>query len=177
MNQSHQDSVCGKTSVNESSQSEQTSETAVRQENFQAGDDGDRRLVLTDQERVAILRRASSGLVRLLVAQAAIGLVIVLGSWLVAGNAAALSALIGAAAYFVPNALFAMRLFLGYFGPAQSGPFTFFAGEAFKLGTAVVVLALAAWYGSDWLVWPALLLGLVGVLKGYVLLLLFRKLP
>lgn len=177
MNQSDQNSVCGKAPVNESSQSGQISGKAVGMDNFQAGDDADRRLVLTDQERAQIVRRASKGLVRLIAAQAAIALVVILGSWLVAGNAAALSALIGAAAYFVPNALFAMRLLLGYFGPAKSGPFMFFAGEAFKLGTAVVVLALAAWYGRDWLVWPALLLGLIGVLKGYVLLLLFRKLP
>lgn len=173
MNQSDQNSVCDKTS---DSQPQQARERTVRA-GSRAGGDTDRRLVLTDQERMMILRRASGGLVRVIVAQAAIALVIIAGSWLVAGKAAGLSALIGAAAYFVPNALFAMRLFLGYFGPAKSGVFAFFAGEAFKLGTAVIVLALAAWYGREWLVWPALLLGLVGVLKGYVLLLLFRKLP
>ncbi|NYT65670.1 ATP synthase subunit I [Alcaligenaceae bacterium] len=124
-----------------------------------------------------IMRRASHGLVRVIIAQAIVAFVVVLLSGLVSGSAAAISAFIGAAAYFVPNALFAMRLLFGFFGPAKSSPFTFFVGEAFKLGTAVVVLALAAWYGHEWLVWPALLLGLVGVLKGYVLLLLFRKLP
>lgn len=177
MNQSDQNSVCGNAPVKESSQSEPLSSKSVRPDNVQFDGDADRRLVLTDKERAQIVRRASKGLMRLIVAQAAIGLVVILVSWLVAGNAAALSALIGAAAYFVPNALFAVRLLLGYFGPAKSGAFMFFAGEAFKLGTAVVVLALAAWYGRDWLVWPALLLGLVGVLKGYVVLLLFRKLP
>lgn len=141
------------------------------------GNGSDQQLVLTDHERMQIMRRASSGLVRVIVAQAVIGAVVVLMSGLVAGSAAAVSALIGAAAYLVPNTLFAMRLLFGYFGPVQSSPLTFFAGEAFKLGTAVIVLALAAWYGRDWLVWPALLLGLVGVLKGYVLLLLFRKMP
>lgn len=53
----------------------------------------------------------------------------------------------------------------------------FFWGEAFKLGTATLILGLAAWNGDGWLVWPALLLGLLCVLKGYVLLLAFRKLP
>ncbi len=142
-----------------------------------AGDSTVERLVLTDHERMMIMRRASRGLVRVIVAQALVAALVVLVSALVAGSAAALSALIGAAAYFVPNALFAMRLLFGFFGPVKSSPLTFFAGEAFKLGTAVVVLALTAWYGREWLVWPALLLGLVGVLKGYVLLLLFRKLP
>ncbi len=142
-----------------------------------AGNDADQRLVLSDQERMMIMRRASHGLVRVIVAQAVVAFVVVLLCGLVSGSAAAISALIGAAAYFVPNALFAMRLLFGFLGPVKSSPFTFFVGEAFKLGTAVVVLALAAWYGREWLVWPALLLGLVGVLKGYVLLLLFRKLP
>lgn len=98
-------------------------------------------------------------------------------SWLVAGSGAAASALIGAAAYFVPNALFALRLLAGLLGPAKASPFTFFVGEAFKLGSAVLVLGAAAWLGGAWLVWPALLFGLLCVLKGYVLLLMLRKLP
>src|SRR3546814_18287698 len=101
----------------------------------------------------------------------------VLVCWLVSGSEAAVSALIGAAAYFVPNALFALRLLLGLLGAAKSSPFAFFVGEAFKLGSAVMVMGLAAWLGRGWLVWPALLSGLIWVLKGYVLLLMFRKLP
>ncbi|MGB6104358.1 MAG: ATP synthase subunit I [Pusillimonas sp.] len=135
------------------------------------------RLVLTDQDRAAIMRRASSGIMRTLAAQAAMLGLAVLVSWLVAGGAAAVSAFIGAAAYFVPNALFALRLLVGLFGPLKSSPFTFFVGEAFKLGGAVLVLGLAAWLGRGWLVWPAVLFGLLCVLKGYVLLLLFRRLP
>lgn len=135
------------------------------------------RLVLTDAERASIGRRASQGLVRALVAQAGMAVFAVLLSGLVAGTDAALSALIGAAAYFVPNALFAMRLLAGTFGPMKAGPMAFFWGEAFKLGAAVLILGLAAWKGADWLVWPALLLGLLCVLKGYVLLLAFRKMP
>jgi ATP synthase protein I len=141
------------------------------------GMDIDTKLVLTDQERTAIQRRASNGILRTLVAQAVMAGVAILVSGLVAGSAAAVSALIGAAAYFVPNALFALRLLMGLFSPAKSNPFTFFVGEAFKLGSAVMVLVAAAWFGGDWLVWPALLFGLLCVLKGYVLLLAFRKLP
>lgn len=135
------------------------------------------RLVLSDGDRAAIRQRASRGITRALAAQAAMLVFAVVVSWLVAGNGAAASALIGAAAYFVPNALFALRLLAGLLGPAKASPFTFFVGEAFKLGSAVLVLGAAAWLGGAWLVWPALLFGLLCVLKGYVLLLMLRKLP
>jgi ATP synthase protein I len=133
--------------------------------------------VLTDAQRASMGRRASQGLIRALVAQAGMAVFAIVLSGLIAGSDAALSAMVGAAAYFVPNALFALRLLAGMFGPMKSGPMAFFWGEAFKLGTAVFILGLAAWKGGDWLVWPALLLGLLCVLKGYVLLLAFRKLP
>lgn len=139
--------------------------------------DQDTPIVLTDAERAQIGRRASQGLIRALVAQAGMAVFAVVLSGLVAGGDAALSALVGAAAYFVPNALFAMRLLGGMFGAMKAGPMAFFWGEAFKLGTATLILGLAAWKGADWLVWPALLLGLLCVLKGYVLLLASRKLP
>ena len=134
-------------------------------------------IVLTDAERARIGQRASQGLVRALVAQAGMAVFAIVLSGLLAGGDAALSALVGAAAYFVPNALFALRLLAGMFGPMKSGPMAFFWGEAFKLSTAILILGLAAWKGEGWLVWPALLLGLLCVLKGYVLLLAFRKLP
>ena len=134
-------------------------------------------IVLTEEERARIGRRANQGLIRALVAQAGMAVFAVVLSGLVAGSNAALSALVGAAAYFIPNALFAMRLLAGSFGPLKAGPMAFFWGEAFKLGTAMLILGLAAWKGEGWLVWPALLLGLLCVLKGYVLLLATRKLP
>jgi ATP synthase protein I len=134
-------------------------------------------LVLSERDRAAKNRRAGTGIMRTLAAQAAMSVVAVAVSWWVAGMGAAVSALIGAAAYFVPNALFALRLLVGLFGRAKPSPLTFFVGEAFKLGSASLVLGLVAWMGRDWLVWPAMLFGLVCVLKGYVLLLIFRKLP
>jgi ATP synthase protein I len=135
------------------------------------------RLVLSEQDRAVINRRAGTGIMRTLAAQAAMSAVAVVVSWWVAGMGAAVSALVGAAAYFVPNALFALRLLVGLFGRISPSPFTFFLGEAFKLGSALLVLGLAAWLGRDWIVWPAMLFGLVCVLKGYVLLLMTRKLP
>lgn len=134
-------------------------------------------LVLTDQDRAVIARRARIGLFKALAAQAAMMALAVGVSWIVAGFAAAASALIGAAAYFVPNALFAMRLLLGYYGPKRSSSLTFFIGEALKLMVVCGVIVLVAWRGGDWLVWSAFLLGLLAVMKGYVLLLVMRRLP
>jgi ATP synthase protein I len=127
-----------------------------------------------DADLAALNARAGQGVMHGLAAQAIMGCAAALVSWVVAGSAAGLSALAGAAAYFVPNALFALRLLLGAFGARRPNPLTFFLGEAFKLGLAVLLLWLAADLGRTWLVWPAFLLGLLCVLKGYVLLFAFR---
>src|SRR5690606_6647927 len=108
----------------------------MSQDYYASGGSDVPRLVLTDQDRAAITRRAGSGIMRTLAAQAIMLGFAVLVSWLVAGAAAAGSALIGAAAYFVPNALFALRLLLGLLGASKASPFMFFVGEAFKLGSA-----------------------------------------
>jgi ATP synthase protein I len=134
-------------------------------------------LVLSDQERTLIARRSRVGLFRALAAQAFTGVLVVLGAWWIAGKDAGVSALIGAAAYFVPNALFAMRLLLGYFGPKRPGSLAFFWGEMLKLLMAAAVVVLVAWQWGGWLNWPAFLLGLLGVMKGYVVLLALRRLP
>lgn len=128
-----------------------------------------------DADLAALNARAGQGVMQGLAAQAIMGCAAALVSWVVAGSAAGLSALAGAAAYFVPNALFALRLLLGVFGARRPNPLTFFLGEAFKLGLAVLLLWLVAGLGRTWLVWPAFLLGLLCVLKGYVLLFAFRR--
>lgn len=138
---------------------------------------GFKALHLTNEERVAIAQRASRGLIWTLSAQAVMALIAIAISAYVAGSYAALSAMVGAAAYFLPNAFFAMRLLLGMFGVVNPSAYSFFWGEAFKLGAALAILGSAAWWGKQWLVWPALVFGLFAVLKGYVLLLLIRKLP
>src|SRR5690606_16994511 len=140
-------------------------------------DDSVGALVLSDQERALIARRSRVGLFRALAAQAFTGMLVVLGAWGIAGKDAGVSALIGAAAYFVPNALFALRLLLGYFGPKRPGSLAFFWGEFLKLLMAAVVVVLVAWQWGAWLHWLAFLLGLLGVMKGYVVLLALRRLP
>src|SRR5690554_5284399 len=86
-------------------------------------------IVLSDADRELLRIKAGRGLLRALAAQAILGLVAGLISWLVAGAAAGASALIGAGAYFIPNALFAMRLLMGLLSSKQASPFTFFLGE------------------------------------------------
>lgn len=135
------------------------------------------RLVLSEADRATLKFKAGRGLIRVLVAQAVMGLVAALISWAVAGVGAGASALIGAGAYFMPNALFAMRLLFGLLASKPASPVAFFVGEIIKLGSAVALLALAVHLWQSWLVWPALLFGLVCVLKGYVLLMVFHKLP
>lgn len=134
-------------------------------------------IVLTPEQRQRLARRSSIGIVQILGAQALIALVVTVLSWWLGGINAAGSALIGAGAYFIPNAIFALRLLLGLIGGTNADVTSFFWGEAFKLGTATAILGLAAWQLHSWLVWPALLFGLIGVLKGYVVLLAFGKLP
>jgi ATP synthase protein I len=67
-------------------------------------------------------------------------------------------------------------LLLGSGGARRPGPQAFLLGEALKLGLSVLLLGLVADLGRTWLVWPAFLLGLLCVLKGYVLLLAVRRL-
>ncbi|HLR81630.1 MAG TPA: ATP synthase subunit I [Paenalcaligenes sp.] len=144
----------------------------MRDEDFQ-----ETRVKLSAQQHAQLARRSQQGIVQVLGAQGVLALVAVLITYGVAGLTAALSAAIGAGAYFVPNALFALRLLAGLWRGAPANAATFLVGEAFKLGSALVLLGLAAWQYHAWLVWPALLFGLVAVLKGYVLLLAIGRLP
>lgn len=132
---------------------------------------------LTDAERKRVQASSIKGFVRVLAAQAGMMLVAVVVSWLVAGVEAGASAFLGALSCFVPNALFATRLILGMVAGRPVGPGKFLVGELVKLLASVALLALVVYVAQPWLVWPALLFGLLMVLKGYVLLLMFGRLP
>lgn len=132
--------------------------------------------VLTDADRAALNAQACRGLLRILAAQGAMGLAAAAIAGIFAGKLAGLSALAGAGAYFVPNALFALRLLVSVLSAGQASPITFFLGEMVKLLITALLLGLLAWLAQGWLVWPAVLLGLAFTLKGYLLLLMFRKL-
>jgi len=132
--------------------------------------------VLTDADRAALDAQACRGLLGVLAAQGAMGLAAAAIAGIIAGSAAGLSALAGAGAYFIPNALFALRLLINVLKSGRTSPVTFFLGEMIKLLMTALLLWLLSRVAQGWLVWPAVLLGLVFTLKGYLLLLLFRKL-
>ena len=96
-------------------------------------------------------------------------------AWLIGGFDAGWSALAGSAAYFVPNFLFALRLFLATFRPSGSSPFVFLVGEFLKVGAAVGLLWLLAHVGGERVVWLAVIAGLIAALKGYMLVLMFGR--
>lgn len=131
---------------------------------------------LSAEDKAALDAKAGRGLVRAVVAQGVMALLATgIAGW-VAGSAAAWSALAGAGAYFLPNSLFALRLLINAHQPGRANPFTFFLGEAFKLGMTVLLLGLTVYFFRGHIVWPALLIGLLCVLKGHVLLLMTGKL-
>ncbi len=131
---------------------------------------------LTAQEHARVNAQAIGGLARAVLAQGAMAIAAVVVAWVVGGTAAAWSALAGAGSYFLPNTLFAVRLMFGLLAGRMASPITFFLGEMFKLALTVFLLWMLSRYAQQWLVWPAVLWGLILTLKGYLLLLMFRKL-
>ena len=68
------------------------------------------KLEITAADLERINQRSRLELVQIVKAQALLGLVVASLAWLIAGLDAGLSALAGAGTYFVPNAIFALRL-------------------------------------------------------------------
>jgi ATP synthase protein I len=99
--------------------------------------------------------------------------VVALLTWLVAGEAAGVSALLGGAACFVPNGLFALRLAMSARRPGGAGMSTFFVGEFLKIGSTIALIALIAWVWKD-VVWLAMIVAIIAALKSYMLALLIR---
>ena len=133
-------------------------------------------LVLSDADKAALSARACRELLWAVLAQGAMALVAASIAGIFAGKLAGLSALAGAGAYFFPNALFALRLLVSVLRSEPTSPVAFFGQELLKLLMTALLLWGLARVASEWLVWPAVLLGLIFTLKGYVLLLMFRKL-
>ena len=133
------------------------------------------KLEITAADLERINQRSRLELVQIVKAQALLGLVVASLAWLIAGADAGLSALAGAGTYFVPNAIFALRLYVATFRPGGSGPFLFLIGEMLKIGAAVGLLWVVARVGGDRVQWLAVLVGLIAVLKGYVLMLMFGR--
>lgn len=109
---------------------------------------------------------------RMVMLQFCVAFVIAAIAWLVFGNAAGISSLLGGLCYALPNALFALRLHLATQGGAN--PATFFVGEFLKIVTIVALLATVVWLYRD-LNWSVFLISFIVVLKSYFIL-LFRNL-
>lgn len=121
-------------------------------------------------DAVRVMSRDMFRIVRLqLIAAIVVGLI----AWSVSGSAALVSVWLGAAACLIPNAWFALRIRASMLRPGNYGPATLLAGEMIKLLASVALIAVVAvWY--DNMVWWALVLGIVTVLKGYLFALVWN---
>ena len=99
--------------------------------------------------------------------------IVALAAWPVGGSAAMVSALLGGAACFVPNGMFALRLAIVGRRPQGSSAAAFFVGEFVKVGSTVALLALTAWAYPD-VVWLALIVAVIAALKSYLIAFLWR---
>ncbi len=129
---------------------------------------------LTEADRQQINNRARRDLLETIAAQLSLGLLVAIVCLVIGGLSAAASSLAGSAAYLVPNAVFALRLWMSTYRPGGANPALFFIGEFLKVGAAIGLLWLIAQLGGDQVRWLAVLAGLVAVLKAYVVLLLFK---
>lgn len=119
---------------------------------------------------------------RIVMLQLCAAFIIAIFAW-VFSRAAGVSALLGGLCYALPNALFALRLYVGAHKASgvisttkpKISPATFFIGEFLKLLTVIALLVAVVWWYHD-LNWPAFLIGFVVVLKSYFILLFRNKL-
>ena len=132
------------------------------------------KIALTLAERQQIDNRARRDLVEVVAAQMLSGLVVAVVCWFVAGSSAAMSSLAGTGAYLLPNAVFALRLWVSTYRPDGASPELFFIGEFLKLAATILLLWLVASVGGDQVQWPAVVAGLGAALKGYVFLLMVK---
>jgi ATP synthase protein I len=105
--------------------------------------------------------------------QTALTLVAAALAAILGGRHAALSAALGGLACAVPNALFALRLFVDSRRPGGATVHGFFIGEFAKLAATVVLLFLIARVYRD-VNWLALIVGIIAV-QSYFLAFIFGR--
>jgi ATP synthase protein I len=128
---------------------------------------------LSAQDKLVIAQKARALLLWLVLSQLFAGLMVSALFGIFSGQVAALSALAGAGAYWLPNTIAALRLALSTFRPQGASPIAILAGFLIKMTVAALLLWAVAKYGGDQVNWLAVLLGLIATLKGYVLTLIF----
>ncbi|HVL74885.1 MAG TPA: ATP synthase subunit I [Noviherbaspirillum sp.] len=111
-------------------------------------------------------------MLRIVLLQVAATLVTGLVAGLLAGKHALLSALLGGMCCVVPNALFALRLYMNAHKPGGASPATFFIGEFVKIVLTIALLAAVAVLYRD-VNWLALIAAFIVALKSYIFI-LFR---
>jgi ATP synthase protein I len=131
---------------------------------------------LTPEQRRRMSAVAVQGLLNLVIAQGLILLLVSLLALIFAGKWSALSAVAGGMTYLIPTSMFVLHLVIRLLSERDATAVTFFVGEAVKIGVAMILMLLVVKVFGSNLVWPAFFVGLLVVLKAYVLLLLFKKL-
>jgi ATP synthase protein I len=126
---------------------------------------------LTPAEKAQLDTRARSDLIKVVVAQAAVASGVAVVAGLIAGVSAFWSALAGSGAYFVPNLFFALRLFAATFSSKTSSPLSFVFGQMLKVLMVLALLGVIAKFGGDRIQWLAVIVGLIAVLKAYLVVL------
>ena len=124
-------------------------------------------IVLSVAEKARIARRARLDLIRVLVSQVAASVVVAIVFFWASGPRGGVSALLGAACYLAPNAVFVLRLLLATLRPQGAGAGTFLIGNMLKVLVAVGLLWLLADQAADRVDWLAAVVGLIAALKGY----------
>lgn len=130
---------------------------------------------LSPEQRISMNANAAKGLAQIILAQTAILIVVALLAGLISGFDALWSAFAGGMVYLIPSALVIMQMLMRLYAGANASVGSFFIGEAIKIGGSIALMALLVMLVGDAIVWPALLIGLVAVLKAYVLLIIFKK--
>ncbi|MBR7783446.1 MULTISPECIES: ATP synthase subunit I [Undibacterium] len=112
---------------------------------------------------------------RIVLLQLATALIVAVLAGLVSDTSAAYSALAGGVCCAVPNAFFALRLYVGTKRVDGASPVTFFIGEFVKIAMTLALMgAVVIWYPG--VNWAAFVIAFILVLKSYFIL-LFRQRP
>lgn len=137
-------------------------------------DSAERKPLTREQARALLLAKPGVSVWRVVALQAIVGLVVGAAAFVLAGQAAAVSALYGAGVVMLPSALFAgaMRVWFVKLKPAFA-LFGFAFGELLKIALTLVLFVLAP-HVLPSLHWAALLIGLAVTLQVYWVALLLR---
>ena len=123
----------------------------------------------------ALAVRAGVKMAQIVLMQLAVTILVTLIAALIGGVSAAISALFGGLCCAVPNAFFAVRLYMAARRPGGTDPMAFFIGEFVKIASTIALIGAVVWMYRD-VNWLAFIVSFIVVLKSYFIL-LFRQRP